>query len=380
MSAEETELLPAALPAGRAINADPDASSKTYSVDPLVSEPEKASPTPTASNATPEPLRPPKLPPRRFNSMPSRVDVNKTLTISVAALAVVSLVVAGFLLWSKNQAPSVEQSMFASYQTQQAELGKLATTAAADVAAFTTLRDELSALNANAATALAAVAGFSDEPSRLAAETARIEFESSIAAQAPVTPSDDPVKVDGKLSEKSSVDELASGINALNAEAQRLEEDADVAASALAKLTATRNTFVAAMGVFGATIPATATDVINRNPDAAASFEDAVTSAVASLTAAIDAGQPGIAEVQAYASAAAALQAEHARLGGIGTSEPDNGTGTTPRTTPRTPPRTSTPPTSTVPSPPAGETPVAPVPVVPTPPVDEGPTPEDPVE
>jgi hypothetical protein len=269
----------------------------------------------------------------------------------------------------KNSNPTVEQSMFAAYQSQQKELDAVATAAATDTEAFATLHEELTALNTAAAAALAGVVGFSDEPSRLAAEAARVEFELSIAAQTPPEPAADLPDTDEPLSAESSVEELARGINTLNAEAQLLESQATTAANALATLTTTRDSFVAAMATFGATIPATATDIVNRNSDAAASFEDAVTSAVAGLTAAIESGQPGVAELQAYATAAAALQAEQTRLDALDTSVPDADTVTPPRTTPRTPPRSTTPTTPPATEAPAPETPTEPEVVTPTDPV-----------
>ncbi|GGE99058.1 hypothetical protein D9V28_12110 [Mycetocola zhadangensis] len=309
---------------------------------------------------------------RRRQRTPGRYDGSRTLTIVVASLAVISLIVVGALLWKKSQDPTVEQSMFAAYQSQQKELDGVATAAETDIEAFTALHEESTALNAAAATALAAVAGISDEPSRAAAETARVEFESSIAAQVVPAPDLDIPAADQKLSEESTVEELARGINGLDAEAQLLESEAEIASDALASLTTTRDTFAAALATFGATIPATATAVIAVNPDAAPALAGAVTSAVTGLTEAIEAGQPGVTELQAYAVAAAALQAEQARLDAIDTVEPDTDAETAPRATPRTTPRT--PPRSTQPSnPPATTNPVTPAPDSPVPPVDPAP-------
>ncbi len=302
------------------------------------------------------------------NRAPGRFDGNRALTISVASLAVLSLVVVGILLWVKNQNPTVERSMFAAYVAQQAELDKVAAGAASDIDAFAELHEESTELNAAAATALAALVGFADEPPRLAAETARVAFESSIAAQTPVAHSTETDTDTDALTEDSSVEELARGINQLNAEAVLIETEAETAAEALDTLTATRDTFVAALLTFAQTIPPTATAVIDENPDAGASFEDAVTAAVTALTVAIEAGEPGVAELQAYATAAAAMQAEQARLDAESAAEPDTDTEdqVAPRATPRAPsrPPVTAPPATT---PPVDET----APPATTPPVED---------
>ncbi|AWB85640.1 hypothetical protein C3E77_02700 [Mycetocola zhujimingii] len=287
-----------------------------------------------------------------------------------------SLIVVGVLLWTKNQNPAIERSMFEAYQSQQRELESLAAAAASDIDSFATLHGEASALNGAAVTALAAVAGFSDEPSRLVAETARAAFESSIVAQSPTrqgggTDSDTgrdtgrDTGADETLDADSSVEELARGINTLNAEALLLDTETEAAEAAVTTLTADRDLFVTALAVFGSTIPATAEDLIDAAPDVDSTLADAVTAAVAALTTAQEAGQAGVAELKVYADAAAALKAEQARLDSsvvIDEVEPEADTDAqpTPRTAPRTPsrPRATTPsPRATTPPPPPATTP-----------------------
>ncbi|PWC07687.1 hypothetical protein DF223_05225 [Mycetocola zhujimingii] len=300
---------------------------------------------------------------------PGRFDGNRVLTVSVASLAVLSLIVVGVLLWTKNQNPAIERSMFEAYQSQQRELESLAAAAASDIDSFATLHGEASALNGAAVTALAAVAGFSDEPSRLVAETARAAFESSIVAQSPTRQGGDialDADSDETLDADSSVEDLARGINTLNAEALLLDTETEAAEAAVTTLTADRDLFVAALAAFGSTIPATAEDLIDAAPDVDSALADAVTAAVAALTTAQEAGQAGVGELQVYADAAAALQAEQARLDSnvvIDEVEPEADTDAqpTPRTAPRTPsrPRATTPPTTppaTTPPPPVAET------------------------
>ena len=282
--------------------------------------------TPVASSLSKSPGMP----------MPRRKDMNRFITVGVVALAVISLVTAGLLVWNKSQNPTIEQSMFASYQSQQTELKTAAAAVTTDIEAFTTRRDELTLLNTEAAAALMSVTGFADEPARLLAEAARVEFETSLAAQAAPVIEADLEAPKTTLSADSSVDALASGINGLNTVAQRIEDDAQAADDALAALESTRTTFVTALATFAATIPATATALIDTNSDAAASFTDAVTSSVANLTAKIEAGLAGVAELQGYATAAAALTAEQARLDAIVPVAPDRDDERTPPTTPRT--------------------------------------------
>ncbi|MCP2032093.1 hypothetical protein L1277_002192 [Okibacterium sp. HSC-33S16] len=292
--------------------------------------------------------------------MPKRLDMNRTITVGVVILAVISLVAAGILVWVKGQSPSVEQSMFAAYQAQQIELDGAATAVGVDNGKFSTLHEDLTALNTAAAAALVAVTGFSDEPARLLAEAARVEFESSLAAQASAVNESDVEIPDDSLSAESTVEELATGINGLNSAAQLIDEQATAATEALTALRATRSTFVAALAIFGETIPTSATAEIEGNADASASFTDPVTLAVTNLTSALSAGKPGVTELQAYATAAAALRTEQARLDALDSVAPDTDTETAPRTTPRTRTTPSTPSTPPVTTPPAEEAPVAP--------------------
>lgn len=380
---DESSPVPAALPASQAVNAftSPRGEhNEPQQLPTLLSSGEGDSlpGTPTVSLLSPHEIDAlPETPAASSSSrspgipMPKRKDTNRFITIGVVALAVISLVTAGLLVWNKSQNPTIEQSMFASYQSQQAELKTAAAAVATDVAAFSARKDELTLLNTDAAAALASVAGFSDEPARLLAETARVEFETSLASQvAPVVDAElEAPKT--KLSADSSVDALASGINGLNTVAQRIEDDAQAATDALAAVETTRTTFVTALATFGATIPATATALIDTNSDAAASFTDAVTSSVANLTAKLEAGLAGVVELQGYATAAAALTAEQARLDAI---VPDAAPDRDDETTPRTPPRTRQ---TDAPTPPADQNPAPPVEDT-TPPVVEQPTEPEP--
>ena len=286
--------------------------------------------------------------------------------VAIIAVAAVVAVVSAVVVQNASSTEVVQAA--ASLRTQEAELRNRTTTLQTSLALYDDAAAEAQAAADTAEAALLGLEGKSDEAARAAALEAVAVFRASLegreAPSAPAAYEREP---------STAADDLvtvAAQLDAVRAASDEVERAIDAARAARAQLGADEKEFLAAITVFGSTLPQTAAALVAENGEAGEQFRTAVTDAAAAVAAAQQRGSVAAPEMASYSAAVDALRADNERALAERAAQPVR------RNRGWAPPRTTVPPVEEQAPPPVDEGTVPPA-DEPQPPVE---TPVDPVD
>jgi len=272
------------------------------------------------------------------------------LSTFFAVLAVGAVVVAGVVVGTALASASPSAGAVQTLTESEGLLvDRIAVVNAGIAAVEATRADDLAHASALGA-ALASVGDASEPSAWTAAETARQQF---VAALTAVQPPASASAYRRAALDESSLTEVGAAIDDVTARTTALTSSSDALAGARDQIDAAENAFATAMAAFTATIPTSAASEVKANADARAALRTATTSAADAVAAADLTNAAGLAALDGYANAVAALRegqtlAEE-EAADAARDRPRSSTGATGSTSPPTPaPSESAPPPETI--------------------------------
>ncbi len=232
------------------------------------------------------------------------------LSIGLAIIAVLALVAAATLFATRLAAASPAEGAMSTLRESEAVLVDAQEALSRGIASATSVRDDAVASATALGPTLSALTGITDETARLAAETARQEYLTTMAA---LEIPDEPAPYRRPSIDETSLSSVGTAIDAVVEQTAALVPAQEQLAEARSAARAADEKLAAALAAYAAGIPAFAATIIAENPDAEATFGQAVATAAAALGASDLRAPAAGAAIGAYATAIVALRADQER-------------------------------------------------------------------
>ncbi|MGW9586193.1 hypothetical protein [Microbacterium sp. NPDC055455] len=275
----------------------------------IVGEAGAAAPGPQRqASAAPVPDKSAARPRRQRSRRRTPADWVNALVATVAVAAVVG--VGALVLVERTTQDDVAQAA-QSLRQQEAEVRNRATTLQTSQGLYSTAITDAAALAAEADAALVGLEGKSDEAARATAVQALDAFGSALAGH---QAADDAVELGRATPEPTDLASVAAALDDVREASEAIDEAIDRTREARSALTAAQDAFRAALATFGATLPASAAEVVDENLAAVESYREAVRVTADDVGVAQGRGESGLAQMVLYGQAVDALRAENQRV------------------------------------------------------------------